>query len=982
MNEFSRSHHPGESTADVQHPWLEEFLAQGSSPAASDRASRVPGSLAQKLAELASERTKVEANLSPDQKRELRELRLAASSALTEEERQAHRKSIEALDPAVKSVNERIRKVLGEAELRSFFDTGEAPRLPPLRMSTIECHRPADRSADRHLLPHAATDEVQRLKSENDSWYAPHGQIVDEAQRRGVSVEFARDAREVSPRLYIFVAGEKKYLPIEINDPVGPQLDRLIESKVNALEPKFNVRFSRLNEPIVKQPDDYGSDKWIRKPELKARQPSLSELCGVESGLEQSTSSLRGPTVKVAFLSEKVDTSFRPAGQYWSTLKGSPTCLLFGDREHSPAKINARDYVYEQSHARKVTIHEFAHHYQHESHFWNKDGLLAAMGWRRSQGPSAEWMLQGKEGEFYKIVPGEVGTSRQWHRCNEKGEPTGLDGKVVSAGKELVISQYEVGNKLLVQPVSSYFDNAAEMHAEGLTSYRGGAESRARLLQTSPTFYAALKQDDQQDVDLYYREKFGESRRGLRMPDGRLADRNAENESLVADFETLMKTRPDVEPRLYPPLRMLYSLQHNSRSTDVAEDWKKLFGSIDEMAADMQLLVKQQEAFKKYDSGSRSPAPEQDSPTDRYERLKADSATAYAVHLIAKGQPEEAKEYVKRAAAAEKAEDLLVRTPMSDSDFAQFGKLTSLNDLELSGQTISASKAETIANLARLQHVRLRDVEVDDKVVSTVLKLPALNRLSLDYVRGLTDAGLSDLKFANALKTLRLNFARTELTADALKSIHQCPNLDQLILTDVPQPDVALANLHGHPGLSQLSLDSAALTDSCLAHIGSFPKLSQLSLFGPVGADGYRNLQGAKNLDHLVVFSKTPSGDGLASLKLLPRLKDMQLDGAFDDASLAGLQGCAKLEWLHVKSKEIKGDSLSAFERIPNLRSLSLYDTQITEDKLDLLKGCGQLRSLSISTSNKISQQKIEELRKALPKCSINIEGEERNLGP
>lgn len=939
---------------------------------------------------LTSQRAAAEAKLTPDQKRQLDELRIGMSQATTYAEREQFRKKIDAIDPALGSINARMRETLLAANAENIATTTSSSRsrpelLLPMRMSTIQCHRPADTSrqaADLRALEAAnRKKELDTWKSLDDSWYAPYTETCTEARRRGLTVEFERkgDATTSTPRFFYGNEAEKKYLPIDAAQPLSAQVDRIVEEKLKAMESTYNVSFFRANQPVMKPTYDDGSGRFLRgQVELRGRQPSLQELAGIESALEASKCSLTGDRVKIGFLSERATTSYRPAGQYWSDMKGVPTIMMFADADMEKRARYRNDDHYVQSNARNVMLHEIAHHNQHRWNLYGDTHLIEEMGWKRSEGPSREWMLRGKNGEFYKVAPAETGTSRSWVLVNSKGEPVDAAGKPVEAGKETKIPQWELRDKLLVKPTSTYFDNPAEMHAEAMMNFRSGGSHRADML-SNMHLYHTIKRFDQLEIDDYYKRNFPD-KRGIRLPDGRIADRTPENVQAVTEFETVMAKKPEISDKVMKARSALSSIKtdavwYETLPADHAKKYEQLLKTLDEIAPDLEVLRNQKEMLKKW--GKENTTETQTYNYDEAAQVQAQAYATYASYLFAQRQPEKAKEYLQKALSCEPLKSLdLAYSSMRPEDIAHFAQFTSLQELTFARAHLTPDVAASIAKFSKLETLNVQNTQLSDAALETLSKLPKISALRLSCATGITDGAFEHVAKMKHLQELRIDGTGTALSADILKPISSLPKLSSLDITGLRDCDAGLAHLRGNASIARLDLNfgSTPIKPGSLAVLKSLPQLKWMSIYGQLVGDNIKDLSGLAELESLSLYSPvTGFNEGMSAIKSMPKLKYLQVYADIDDGGIKQLEGARTLEYLHVHSKDLKADGLQVLATIPNLTSVTISNSQFGAESLNAIRECKKLTHLNISTTAAIDAAKIEAFKQRLAGCKVEV---------
>ncbi len=147
--------------------------------------------------------------------------------------------------------------------------------------------------------------------------------------------------------------------------------------------------------------------------------------------------------------------------------------------------------------------------------------------------------------------------------------------------------------------------------------------------------------------------------------------------------------------------------------------------------------------------------------------------------------------------------------------------------------------------------------------------------------------------------------------------------------------------------VEEAGLDEA--TDSILALIGELKQLKTFRVNGHKVTDaGLAYVKGLTHLETLELWNTKITDAGLASLRGL-HLKSLWLsDTAVTDVGLENLAGMSELQ------------------------ELRLDETMISDVGLKRIKTLNQLRELGIENTN-VTKAGLNDLRKALPKCRINL---------
>lgn len=327
--------------------------------------------------------------------------------------------------------------------------------------------------------------------------------------------------------------------------------ERIAQQKA-ALSTKYGIEFAPAGSSMRPPVRDVVTGK-----EILNREPTLSELSGLEAALKKTYGEIKLPTadgkpLRIEFASDSPvhnpndvtgATYIPPRPGFPATLRMWPYSKTLPDTEANvdPAKRDPRNPS--MNSVEGILLHELSHGTDANLH--GELGPAAAdyqkqLGWAPVKGHEQEsrFAIKGKDGFYYE------GYGHTWvRRRAEKGaggeEVAGAfvdkNGRPVSeatAYKEgLTVDR--VRELAAAKPGSSYFLQPKEEVAEGLALYRQGEESRRRLMLESPEVYAVVKRMDQQELDKY---QTGGGRK-LRSADGTIVADTEEARRAVATWE-------------------------------------------------------------------------------------------------------------------------------------------------------------------------------------------------------------------------------------------------------------------------------------------------------------------------------------------------------------------------------------------------------------------------------------------------------------
>ncbi|CAN5444254.1 hypothetical protein BH10CYA1_BH10CYA1_44300 [soil metagenome] len=289
------------------------------------------------------------------------------------------------------------------------------------------------------------------------------------------------------------------------------KLQQMHDEKLNAVEDDYGVRFGRDGETT-----DVDGDQ------IPLITPDLGQIYGVEASLARSQPDVvtkDGKPLEIDFTAEQGN---------------NPNKGGFADGQRVVIEPNGGDDTPDQ--VMRVFMHELAHNGQHRLYSDDETfqtSYAAKFGFVKV---GDDWLLQTKDGCYFKSSPGEGGVgSSGWERTDKDGNTVDENGHL--SNHPQTISNEEARNLALVKPASGYFPNPAEAGAEATSMFRGGEKSRAAFLTGNPDTYAVIKQLDQLDINKTYGLDANGQPKLIRSADGLIVPNTAENQAAVKQFE-------------------------------------------------------------------------------------------------------------------------------------------------------------------------------------------------------------------------------------------------------------------------------------------------------------------------------------------------------------------------------------------------------------------------------------------------------------
>ena len=330
------------------------------------------------------------------------------------------------------------------------------------------------------------------------------------------------------------------------------KLEELIQKKIESLEHDYKVRVAQQGEEVVRRWVQKDDSTWERGPFLKARKPTLKELVGVDMALWKSQ-----PSQLIDSASGGIKFYFLES-EFYST--GSAAYFVHRDKAGDPAvyfdpvmtkgkpilEVDSEKLGKSLQYSiEAVTIHELAHNGQ-KSMGWhdkaaNYEKFASQIGWVSFEDPGThetEWLLKGKDCEYFRRVRESSGKEKVWVRVGLDGNPLtaeGLRADSISDAKKYSVA--EVRDLAEVRPGTDYFVSPIEMFAEGMMLLRLGPKQRGELLTKSPALYRAVLSHDKAEILAAYGSNRDGSPRWLRKPNGFLAENSEKVRKIIDDFE-------------------------------------------------------------------------------------------------------------------------------------------------------------------------------------------------------------------------------------------------------------------------------------------------------------------------------------------------------------------------------------------------------------------------------------------------------------
>jgi hypothetical protein len=202
---------------------------------------------------------------------------------------------------------------------------------------------------------------------------------------------------------------------------------------------------------------------------------------------------------------------------------------------------------------------------------------------------------------------------------------------------------------------------------------------------------------------------------------------------------------------------------------------------------------------------------------------------------------------------------------LSDAAMKEFGRLTGLKYLDLTGVKVTDAVLEAVCRVEGLEELTCDEFDATGVSLKVLGRLQHLRDLRL---RGgtVTDACLKDIGNLKGLRRLLLE--STAITDVGAKEIGQLGGLQTLILSGSKLTDAGLKDIARNGGLQELGLRRTGITDAGLAELKDLWELWELDINGTAVTDaGLKELKGLPKLRALNVVGTKVTDDGVKELR-------------------------------------------------------------------------------------------------------------------
>jgi ankyrin repeat protein len=253
-----------------------------------------------------------------------------------------------------------------------------------------------------------------------------------------------------------------------------------------------------------------------------------------------------------------------------------------------------------------------------------------------------------------------------------------------------------------------------------------------------------------------------------------------------------------------------------------------------------------------------------------------------------------------------------------------------------------------LARVAALEHVTDLSLggsrQLTDEGLRHLARMPQLQRLNLNEYPGgrLTDRGLEVVRHLTQLRTFEMTWQRG-ITDAGVANLRFCDHLERVDLMGSPCGDGAIEALQGKSKLRDFSTGKR-VTDAGLRLLHNFPKLktwhggsvdarttetgtagARLLIDGPFTNGGLAMLAGLEGIADLDLFWHVTgiSSDGFAHLLHLSHLRSLGADGALsDDVAMRYIAAMPRLRRLRAQGTVASDEGFAALSQSQTIESI------------------------------------------------------------
>ena len=213
----------------------------------------------------------------------------------------------------------------------------------------------------------------------------------------------------------------------------------------------------------------------------------------------------------------------------------------------------------------------------------------------------------------------------------------------------------------------------------------------------------------------------------------------------------------------------------------------------------------------------------------------------------------------------------------------------------------------------------------------------------------------------------------TKVTADGMRQLADVKGLLRVSVSGKTFGDPHAKSLAALTNLEAVYFRSGELTDDGVKELAKLTKLTFLDFKGNKKVTGKTlgEFKGAKGLTGFDLSGTTVTGETLGALKLLPELKTLSANSTpFSDAGMKELAKLPKLKRVELHRTAVTDAGLAELKGLASLEELEIAGSKVGDGAIPLLAGLKTLKQLAVG---KDQFTKLDELKKALPKCNVRV---------
>lgn len=343
----------------------------------------------------------------------------------------------------------------------------------------------------------------------------------------------------------------------------------------------------------------------------------------------------------------------------------------------------------------------------------------------------------------------------------------------------------------------------------------------------------------------------------------------------------------------------------------------------------------------------------------------------------------------------------------NDEFLAQLSELKKLTTVTVQNSEITGETLKMFATYPELVSLDLRrNLNLENNDLDVIPTFPKLEKLFV-YYNKFSNSGMNKISKSQTLKVVDARGCNG-VTDSAVKYLVRLPKLEELYFR-FEVADAGVEHIKNSPTLKFIELqDCDMLTDASVAHFTAAPALTGLRIFRckSFGDEGVKGIASMK-LERLELRDLNVGNDGVLALKEMgaDSLKSVELSElpSVDEAGLNELLASWKspttlsLFTMPATDETVK----TIVSAMPELKTLTLRAVQITDaaideivkleklETLDLRENAGltvdgmmkltqapnlrrvYVKGAALGASDDATKAKVEEFKKAKPKCAI-----------